>query len=281
MNASDSPQSARRFSVTGMHCPACSARVERAVLKVPGVDSCAVNLLTNEMSVAGSASDADIVAAVEKAGYGAAPAARDGTRAGDAPEPAGGAAAGRGLGLRLMASVALLAVLMYITMGHMMLDWPLPRWFTRPEPNHVAMGLVQLLLAGAVLILNDHFFTKGFRGLLRGDPNMDSLVALGSGAAYAWRVAALFLMTRAQVLRGVSGAEAWMDQFYFESAAMVVTLISVGKLLEERAKGRTTSALAALVRRFASAMSSSFAPARTSRSTASSRRGKARSTNRR
>ena len=137
---------------------------------------------------------------------------------------------------------------MYATMGHMMLGWPLPRWFTQPEPNHVAMGLAQLLLSGAVLVLNQRFFTSGFRAALRGAPNMDTLVALGAGAAYAWSVAVLFLMTRAQVLGGTAAAEAWMGQYYFESAAMIVTLISVGKLLEERAKGRTTSALAALVR---------------------------------
>ena len=229
-----------------MHCSACSARVEKAVRAVPGVSSCAVSLLTNEMSVAGSADDAAIIVAVEAAGYGAAPAdsrhSSPVTRHSEA-EPERSA-----LRPRLAASIALLAVLMYITMGHMMLNWPLPRWFTQPEPNHVAMGIAQLLLAGSILILNGHFFTKGFGGLLRGAPNMDSLVALGSGTAYAWSVVALFLMTRAQVLGGVSGAEAWMDQFYFESAAMVVTLISVGKLLEERAKGRTTSALAALVR---------------------------------
>ena len=231
-----------------MHCAACSARVEKAVRAVPGVTSCAVSVLTNEMSVAGSADDAAVVAAVEAAGYGAAPVAtpsgedskRTTTSDLDARSP--------NLAARLAASIALVAVLMYITMGHMMLGWPLPRWFTQPEPNHVAMGIVQLLLAGAVLILNGRFFTSGFRGLLRGEPNMDSLVALGSGTAYAWSVAALFLMTRAQVVGGVAAAEAWMDQFYFESAAMVVTLISVGKLLEARAKGRTTSALAALVR---------------------------------
>ena len=231
-----------------MHCAACSARVEKAVRAVPGVTSCAVSVLTNEMSVAGSADDAAVVAAVEAAGYGAAPVAtpsgedskRTTTSDLDARSP--------NLAARLAASIALVAVLMYITMGHMMLGWPLPRWFTQPEPNHVAMGIVQLLLAGAVLILNGRFFTSGFRGLLRGEPNMDSLVALGSGTAYAWSVVALFLMTRAQVVGGVAAAEAWMDQFYFESAAMVVTLISVGKLLEARAKGRTTSALAALVR---------------------------------
>ncbi|MBQ3810349.1 MAG: heavy metal translocating P-type ATPase, partial [Kiritimatiellae bacterium] len=244
---SDSVRSSnRRFSVTGMNCAACSARVEKAVRAVPGVDECAVSLLTNEMSVAGAASDAAIVAAVEKAGYGAAPL----QRAGDAPEPpmAGPGREARGLRARLAASLALLAVLMYGTMGHMMLGWPLPAWFTQPEPNHVAMGVAQLLLAGAILVLNGHFFSSGFRGALRGAPNMDTLVALGAGTAFAWSVAALFLASRAQLLGGAAAAEPWMDQYYFESAAMVVTLISVGKVLEERAKGRTTSALAALVR---------------------------------
>ena len=250
MNAPVSAPS-RRFSVTGMNCAACSARVEKAVRAVPGVDGCAVSLLTNEMSVAGSASDAAIVAAVEAAGYGAAPV----QRTGDTPEPPIAAspereavAESRGLRARLAASLALLAVLMYGTMGHMMLGWPLPAWFTQPEPNHVAMGLAQLLLAGAILVLNGRFFSSGLRGALRGAPNMDSLVALGAGAAFAWSVAALFLASRAQLLGGAAAAEPWMDQYYFESAAMVVTLISVGKVLEECAKGRTTSALAALVR---------------------------------
>ena len=242
---------ARRFSVTGMMCAACSARVEKAVRAVPGVDECAVSLLTNEMSVAGSASDAAIVAAVEAAGYGAAPV----QRTGDTPEPPIAAspereavAESRGLRARLAASLALLAVLMYGTMGHMMLGWPLPAWFTQPEPNHVAMGLAQLLLAGAILVLNGRFFSSGLRGALRGAPNMDSLVALGAGAAFAWSVAALFLASRAQLLGGAAAAEPWMGQYYFESAAMIVTLITVGKLLEARAKGKTTSALAALVR---------------------------------
>ena len=242
---------ARRFSVTGMMCAACSARVEKAVRAVPGVEECAVSLLTNEMSVAGSASDAAIVAAVEKAGYGAAPV----QRTGDAPEPPlaasperEAAAESHGLRARLAASLALLAVLMYGTMGHMMLGWPLPPWFTQPEPNHVAMGLAQLLLAGAILVLNGRFFSSGLRGALRGAPNMDTLVALGAGAAFAWSVAALFLASRAQLLGGAAAAEPWMGQYYFESAAMIVTLITVGKLLEARAKGKTTSALAALVR---------------------------------
>ena len=244
MNAPVSAPS-RRFSVTGMMCAACSARVEKAVRAVPGVEECAVSLLTNEMSVAGAASDAAIVAAVEKAGYGAAPV----QRTGDAPEPpmAESGREARGLRARLAASLALLAVLMYGTMGHMMLGWPLPAWFTQPEPNHVAMGVAQLLLAGAILVLNGRFFSSGLRGALRGAPNMDTLVALGAGAAFAWSVAALFLASRAQLLGGAAAAEPWMGQYYFESAAMIVTLITVGKMLEARAKGRTTSALRALL----------------------------------
>ena len=253
---SSDPVPSRRFSVTGMNCAACSARVEKAVRAVPGVEECAVSLLTNEMSVAGSASDAAIVAAVEKAGYGASPVEDRSTPTDiqhsafsiqHSPEREA-VAESRGLRARLAASLALLAVLMYGTMGHMMLGWPLPAWFTQPEPNHVAMGVAQLLLAGAVLVLNGRFFSSGLRAALRGAPNMDTLVALGAGAAFAWSVAALFLASRAQLLGGAAAAEPWMDQYYFESAALVVTLISVGKVLEERAKGKTTSALAALVR---------------------------------
>ena len=244
----------RIFTVTGMSCAACSARVEKAVRGVPGVVDCAVSLLTNEMSVEGPAADAAVVAAVEAAGYGAAPAGSAGPAArGDGDGERDGRSASnraetRALRIRLAASLVLLAVLMYATMGHMMLGWPLPPWFTQPEPNHVAMGLAQLLLSGAVLALNGRFFASGLRGLLRGAPNMDTLVALGAGAAWAWSVAVLFLMTRAQVLGGTAAAEAWMGQYYFESAAMIVTLITVGKLLEARAKGRTTDALAALLR---------------------------------
>ncbi len=252
-------------------------RVERAVSKVPGVTSCSVSLLTNEMSVTGTASDDEIVAAVVKIGFGATPIApvamTSGSASGDRdnqpaeddtrhsspvtrhPSPVTRHSSpitrhseASGLRFRLVTSLVLLAVLMYATMGHMMLGWPLPRWFTEPEPNHVAMGLAQLLLSGAVLVINRRFFTSGFRAVLPGAPNMDTLVALGAGAAYAWSVAVLFLMTRAQVLGGTAAAEAWMGQYYFESAAMIVTLITVGKLLEAHAKGRTTSALAALLR---------------------------------
>ena len=248
MSSPSPSRMSRRFQVSGMSCAACSACVEKAVSAVPGVESCAVSLLTNELAVAGSAPDEAVVEAVVKAGYGCAPEARPAV---GAPEPPAAApddqAEARALRRRLGWSLALLAALMYWSMGHMMLGWPLPRWFTEPEPNHVAMGLVQLLLAGAVLVLNRRFFTSGLRGLLRGAPNMDSLVALGAGAAYAWSTAVLFLMTRAQVLGGTAAAEAWMGQYYFESAAMIVTLVTVGKTLEARAKGRTTSALRSLL----------------------------------
>ena len=243
-----------------MHCAACSMRVERAVKKTPGVTSCAVSLLTNEMSVEGTATDDEIVAAVVKAGFGAAPIGESDKQLGadirqsaSDKRPSDDSTIRQSddqttLRARLIASVVLLLVLMYATMGHMMLGWPLPGWFTQPEPNHVAMGIAQLLLAGAVLVLNRHFFSSGFSAVLRGSANMDTLVALGAGTAYAWSVVVLFLMTRAQITDGTAGAEAWMDQFYFESAAMIVTLISVGKFLEEHAKGRTTSALTALLR---------------------------------
>lgn len=256
---------ARIFEVTGMSCAACSARVERAVSRVPGVVSCAVSLLTNSMSVEGSAGDPAIIAAVEKAGYGAmAKAPAQSNR----PDAAAGAKKEEsGLRRRLIWSLALLAVLMYWSMGHMALGWPLPPWFTTPHANHVAMGLVQLMLSGAILVINGRFFTSGLRGLLRGTPNMDTLVALGAGAAYAWSTAVLFAMTRAQVEGAfdpamaaaadaagrcgegaILAAEAWMGEYYFESAAMIVTLITVGKTLEARAKGRTTGALQALLR---------------------------------
>ena len=248
----------RLFSVRGMSCAACSARVEKAVSGIRGVTSCAVSLLTNELGVEGDAPDADIMAAVEKAGYGCSPKDGAGTRtstekgacAGGMPAEAPADEArreARTLRLRLTWSIALLAVLMYWSMGHMTFGWPLPRWFFDPQPNHVAMGLVQMILAGAILTINQRFFTNGFRSLAHMAPNMDSLVALGAGAAFAWSTAALFLMTKAQVAGGVEAAGKLMGQCYFESAATIVTLITVGKTLEARAKGKTASALAALL----------------------------------
>ncbi len=231
-----------QYSVTGMSCAACSARVEKAVGQVPGVASCAVSLLTNSMGVEGTASPADVVAAVEAAGYGArlrdeparAPAAAESLK--DTETPA--------LKRRLLASVVFLLALMYFSMGHMMWGWPLPAWF---DGNHVAMGLAQLLLAAAIMIINQRFFISGFRSLVHGAPNMDTLVALGATASFAWSVYVLFAMTGAQAAGDTAGVTAYMDEFYFESAGMILTLITVGKLLEARSKGKTTDALKGLI----------------------------------
>ena len=236
-----------QFNVTGMSCAACSARVEKAVKKVPGVTSCSVSLLTNSMGVEGTAADAAIIQAVQEAGYGAS------------PKKAGGAAAGSTspdldaladhetpkLKRRLIASLGFLLVLMYFSMGHMMWGWPLPHWF---DGNHVAMGLVQLLLAGIVMVINQKFFINGFKGLIHGSPNMDTLVALGSMASFVWSTYALFAMTRAQVDGNGELVMHYMMEFYFESAAMILTLITVGKMLEARSKGKTTDALKSLMK---------------------------------
>ena len=234
-----------QYTVTGMSCAACSARVEKAVSKVPGVTACSVSLLTHSMGVEGTASPAAIIAAVEAAGYGAsekhansAPsdssAAEDALR--DRETPA--------LMRRLVASLVFLAVLMYMSMGHMMWGWPLPAFMA---DNHIAMGLVQLLLSAAIMVINQRFFISGTKGLLHGAPNMDTLVALGSGASFAYSVYALFAMTDAQ-LRGDSAAVmVYMHEFYFESAAMILALITVGKMLEARSKGKTTDALRSLM----------------------------------
>ena len=236
-----------QFNVTGMSCAACSARVEKAVKKVPGVTSCSVSLLTNSMGVEGTATDAAIIQAVQEAGYGAS------------PKKAGGAAAGSTspdldaladhetpkLKRRLIASLGFLLVLMYFSMGHMMWGWPLPHWF---DGNHVAMGLVQLLLAGIVMVINQKFFSNGFKGLIHGSPNMDTLVALGSMASFVWSTYALFAMTRAQVDGNGELVMHYMMEFYFESAAMILTLITVGKMLEARSKGKTTDALKSLMK---------------------------------
>ena len=232
----------QQYTVTGMHCAACSASVEKAVKKVPGVTSCAVSLLTNSMGVEGTAEPAAIINAVEDAGYGAsvrgqeaAPAA-DASALEDRQTPR--------LKKRLIASVAFLLILMYFSMGHMMWGWPLPGWFSG---NHVAMGLVQLLLAGIVMVINQEFFVSGTKSLLRGSPNMDTLVSLGAAASYGWSVYALFAMTDTQLHGGSEAAMAYMDEFYFESAAMILTLITVGKLLEAHSKGKTTDALKSLM----------------------------------
>ena len=237
-----------QFNVTGMSCAACSARVEKAVKKVPGVTSCSVSLLTNSMGVEGTASDAAIIRAVQDAGYGAS------------PKKAGTASAAPGTGAdldaltdhetpklkrRLIASLGFLLVLMYFSMGHMMWGWPLPHWF---DGNHIAMGLVQLLLAGIVMVINQKFFISGFKGLLHGAPNMDTLVAMGSMASFVWSTYALFAMTRAQVDGNNELVMHYMMEFYFESAAMILTLITVGKMLEARSKGKTTDALKSLMK---------------------------------
>ena len=233
-----------QYTVTGMSCAACSARVEKAVKAVPGVTSCSVSLLTNSMGVEGTASASAIVKAVQEAGYGASPKAA----AAETPSVELDALADHEtprLKKRLIASLVFLAVLMYFSMGHMMWGWPLPHWF---DGNHVAMGLVQLLLAGIVMVINQKFFISGFKGLLHRAPNMDTLVALGSSASFLWSTYALFAMTRAQVDGNDALVMHYMMELYFESAAMILTLITVGKMLEARSKGKTTDALKSLMK---------------------------------
>ena len=236
-----------QYNVTGMSCAACSARVEKAVSKVPGVASCSVSLLTNSMGVEGTASSAEIIKAVQDAGYGASPK-RAGAAAASSTSADLDALADHEtpkLKRRLIASLGFLLVLMYFSMGHMMWGWPLPRWF---DGNHIAMGLVQLLLAGIVMVINQKFFINGFKGLIHGAPNMDTLVALGSMASFVWSTYALFAMTRAQVDGNDELVMHYMMEFYFESAAMILTLITVGKMLEARSKGKTTDALKSLMK---------------------------------
>ena len=233
-----------QYTVTGMSCAACSARVEKAVSKVEGVTSCSVSLLTNSMGVEGTASPEQIIAAVKSAGYGAElkgakkqtpAAAEDGLKDRETPK----------LLVRLIASLIFLLPLMYITMGHMMLGWPMPAFF---DDNHVAMGIVQLLLCVIIMIINQKFFVSGFKSLYKRAPNMDALVALGASAAFLYSIVALFLMTNAQVKGGAAAAMPYMDEFYFESAATILTLITLGKLLEARSKGKTTDALKGLMK---------------------------------
>ena len=236
-----------QYNVTGMSCAACSARVEKAVKKVPGVTSCSVSLLTNSMGVEGTASPAAIISAVQEAGYGASPKTASASKASDASTDLDALADHETpkLKRRLIASLGFLLVLMYFSMGHMMWGWPLPHWF---DGNHVAMGLVQLLLAGIVMVINQKFFINGFKGLIHGAPNMDTLVALGSMASFVWSTYALFAMTRAQVDGNNELVMHYMMEFYFESAAMILTLITVGKMLEARSKGKTTDALKSLMK---------------------------------
>ena len=236
-----------QYNVTGMSCAACSARVEKAVRKVPGVTSCSVSLLTNSMGVEGTATPAAIVQAVQEAGYGASPKASGAAQAAPANADLDALADHETpkLKRRLLASLGFLLVLMYFSMGHMMWGWPLPHFF---DGNHVAMGLVQLLLAGIVMVINQKFFISGFKGLVHGAPNMDTLVALGSMASFVWSTYALFAMTRAQVDGNDELVMHYMMEFYFESAAMILTLITVGKMLEARSKGKTTDALKSLMK---------------------------------
>ena len=236
-----------QYNVTGMSCAACSARVEKAVKKVPGVTSCSVSLLTNSMGVEGTASPSAILSAVQEAGYGASPKNASASKTSDASTDLDALADHETpkLKRRLIASLGFLLVLMYFSMGHMMWGWPLPRWF---DGNHIAMGLVQLLLAGIVMVINQKFFINGFKGLLHGSPNMDTLVAMGSMASFVWSTYALFAMTRAQVDGNSELVMHYMMEFYFESAAMILTLITVGKMLEARSKGKTTDALKSLMK---------------------------------
>ena len=226
-----------QYNVTGMSCAACSARVEKAVSKVPGVTSCSVSLLTNSMGVEGTASPESIIKAVEDAGYGASKkgAAQNSTSSNVAAEEALKDRETPKLKKRLhCVRSAFLAVLMYISMGHMMWGWPLPNFL---EGNHVAMGLIQLLLTVIIMVINQKFFISGFKGLIHRAPNMDTLVALGSGASFLYSTYALFAMTDAQMRGDVAAVMGYMHEFYFESAAMILTLITVGKMLEARSKG--------------------------------------------
>ena len=236
-----------QYNVTGMSCAACSARVEKAVKKVPGVTSCSVSLLTNSMGVEGTASPAAIISAVQEAGYGASPKSDATHKASDTNADLDALADHETpkLKRRLIASLGFLLVLMYFSMGHMMWGWPLPHWF---DGNHIAMGLVQLILAGIVMVINQKFFISGFKGLIHGAPNMDTLVALGSMASYVWSTYALFAMTDAQLHGSDALVMHYMMEFYFESAAMILTLITVGKMLEARSKGKTTDALKSLMK---------------------------------
>ena len=236
-----------QYTVTGMSCAACSSRVEKAVSKVSGVTSCSVSLLTNSMGVEGTASQSEIIAAVEAAGYGASVKGADaGAKKGAAMDE--DALKDRETPImkrRLIASLCFLIPLMYISMGHMMWNWPLPRFLA---DNHVAMGLIQLLFTGIIMVINQKFFINGFKGLLHGAPNMDTLVALGSGASFVYSTYALFAMTDAQVKMDMEGVMSYMHEFYFESAAMILTLITVGKMLEAHSKGKTTDALKSLMK---------------------------------
>ena len=239
----------KQYTVTGMSCAACSARVEKAVSKVPGVTSCSVSLLTNSMGVDGDVSEQAVISAVEAAGYGAAPKGQGISEGAQnmysSQEEALADHETPVLKRRLWWSVGFLAVLMYISMGHMMWGWPLPHFF---DNNHVAMGLAQMLLTIIIMVINQKFFISGFKSVFHGAPNMDTLVAMGSAAAFVYSTYALFAMTGAQVDDDMAAVMSYMHEFYFESAAMILTLITVGKMLEARSKGRTTDALKGLMK---------------------------------
>ena len=235
-----------QYNVTGMSCAACSTRVEKAVAKVPGVISCSVSLLTNSMGVDGSASPEDIIGAVEKAGYGASLKDSTKTLQSEAKEESElYESAEKALKNRLIWSVGFLIVLMYFSMGHMMWGWPLPSFY---NDNHIAMGLTQLLLTVVIMVINQRFFISGFKSLWHRSPNMDTLVALGASAAFVYSTYALFAMTGAEAKGDFGGVMKYMMDFYFESAAMILTLITVGKMLEARSKGKTTNALKSLMK---------------------------------
>ena len=229
----------KQYNVKGMSCAACSARVEKAVSKVPGVTSCSVNLLTNSMSVEGSATDSDIIKAVKNAGYGASSMkSKEKTEDTSTESPI------KPMRTRFITSLVFLLILMYFSMGHMMWNFPLPKFY---DNNHIAMGLTQLLLTVIIMVINQKFFISGFKGLVHGTPNMDTLVALGATAAFGYSTFALFAMTKAQVAGDMKLVEKYMMEFYFESAATILTLITLGKMLEAYSKGKTTDALKGLM----------------------------------
>lgn len=230
----------KQYNIKGMSCAACSARVEKAVSKVSGVTSCSVNLLTNSMSVEGSAADSDIIKAVKNAGYGASSIKNK-----EKAEDTSTESPIRPMRTRFITSLVFLLILMYFSMGHMMWSFPLPKFY---DGNHIAMGLTQLLLTVIIMVINQKFFISGYKSLIHGAPNMDTLVALGATAAFGYSTFALFAMTKAQVAGDMELVEKYMMEFYFESAAMILTLITLGKMLEAYSKGKTTDALKGLMK---------------------------------
>lgn len=235
----------QQFTITGMSCAACSARIEKAVSKLPGVTSCSVSLLTNSMSVDGSANPQDIIKAVEHSGYGASLKGSDDTTSQQSrADETSGSGETHSLKLRLISSIVFLVPLMYLSMGHMMWGWYIPDILA---DNHIAMGLIELLLTTVIMVINQRFFISGFKSLFRGAPNMDTLVSLGAGASFVYSTYALFAMTNAQLNGDMNGVMTYMHEFYFESAAMILTLITLGKMLEAYSKGRTTDAIKSLM----------------------------------